>query len=49
MYDKLKTQALQRFEIQIESDLPIMSSFLRKKLNPFQVTVLGFKDVPFKT
>jgi hypothetical protein len=33
----------------IEADLPLMSDYLVRKLNPLQLTVVGFKGVPYKT
>lgn len=48
-YDKLKTLQIQQLTINLEFDVPLLSNYLRKKLNPLQLTVLGFKDVPAKT
>jgi len=34
--------------LKIESDQPLLSPYLRKKLNPLQITIESFKDVPLK-
>ena len=36
-------------EINITSDQPLLSPYLRKKLNPLQIDICVAKDVPFKT
>jgi hypothetical protein len=33
----------------ITSDKPILSSFLRKKLNPLQIKICVAKEIPYKT
>jgi hypothetical protein len=35
--------------VHIKSELPLLTEFLRKKLNPMQINLITFKDVPFKT
>jgi hypothetical protein len=45
----LKTVQILNFAVQIEFDQPILSGYLRKKLNPMQITLIGFKDVPIKS
>ena len=47
-FDKMKTMSLLYLNITIGTDLPILSSFLRAKLNPLQVNLVACKDVPYK-
>ena len=36
-------------EIRIKTQTGLLSSYLRKKLNPMQVRLMSIKDIPFKT
>lgn len=36
-------------QLKIVSDIPLLSDFLRKKLNPLQLTLVACKDIPYKT
>jgi hypothetical protein len=45
----LKTQELHYLEINIEADVPLLSPYLRKKLNPLQLDLRAVKDIPYKT
>ena len=36
-------------KVNISHDQPLLNEFLRKKLNPLQVNLVGCKDIPFKT
>ena len=36
-------------QLKITSDQPLLSEFLRKKLNPLQISLLACKDIPYKT
>jgi hypothetical protein len=33
----------------VTSEQPMLSEFLRKKLNPLQINLVSCKDIPFKT
>jgi hypothetical protein len=48
-FDKLKIMQLHYLTIKIQSDQPLLSDFLRKKLNPLQLNLLACKDIPYKT
>lgn len=36
-------------QITIQSPQPMLSEFLRKKLNPLQLQLVACKDIPYKT
>lgn len=48
-FDKMKTQALHYLNVTVQTDLPLLNNFLRRKLNPLQVNLVACKDVPYKT
>ena len=48
-FDKLKIMQLHYLTFKIQSDQPLLSEFLRKKLNPLQINLLACKDIPYKT
>ena len=48
-FDKLKPMALNYLNLQIKSELPLLSEYYRKKLNPLQINLVSIKDIPFKT
>ena len=35
-------------KVKLSSEQPLLSDFIRKKLNPLQVTLVAIKDIPFK-
>lgn len=47
-FDKLKTMAIHYMNIKVESDQPLLSDFLGKKLNPLQINLVAIKDIPYK-
>jgi hypothetical protein len=36
-------------QIKIFSEMPLLTPYLRKKLNPLQITIVACKDIPYKT
>lgn len=48
-FSKPKTPQLISLKFAIESDGPLLSDYLARKLNPLQLNIIGFKDVPFKS
>lgn len=48
-FDKLKTFQIHYLVISLQCEQPMLSEFLRKKLNPLQLNMVAFKDVPYKT
>ena len=40
---------IQYLEIKVKSVQPMLSEFMRKKLNPLQISLVSMKDIPFKT
>jgi hypothetical protein len=48
LYDCLKSLPLHHLKLHISCDQPMLSPFLRKKLNPCQVTVVAAKNIPYK-
>lgn len=48
-FDRLKTLPIHYLEIKISTQTALLSSFLRKKLNPMMITLVACKDIPFKT
>ena len=48
-FDKLKAMQLNYLTLSIKSDLPLLTPFYRKKLNPLQINLVSVKDIPFKT
>lgn len=45
----MKTMAIHYLEIKIACETPLLSYFLRKKLNPMQINLVACKNIPFKT
>ncbi len=41
--------SLHYLNFKITSDQPLLSDFMRKKLNPLQIHLLACKDIPYKT
>ena len=48
-FDKLKPMSLHYLSFKVCSDQPLLSEFLRKKLNPMQLNLVACKDIPYKT
>ena len=48
-FEKLKLYCINYLKIKIWANNPMLSEFLRKKLNPLQIFILAAKDVPEKT
>ncbi len=48
-FDRLKTMEIHFLKFKIECETPMLSPFLRKKLNPLQINVVAGKDIPYKT
>jgi hypothetical protein len=48
-FDKLKPMSLHYLTLKVSSDQPLLSEFLRKKLNPLQLNLIACKDIPYKT
>jgi len=48
-FHMLKPQQIHSLSVSISSDKPLLSEFLRKKLNPLQVNLVACKDIPYKT
>ena len=48
-FDKLKTLPIEYLTINVQSDRPLLSEYLRRKLNPLQINLVCCKDIPFKT
>ena len=48
-FDKLKIMSVHELTVKVESDLPLLSEYLGKKLNPMQINLVAIKDIPFKT
>ena len=40
---------LHYLEINVKADQPMLTEFLRKKLNPLQINLVSMKDIPFHT
>jgi hypothetical protein len=47
-FDKLKCVELHYLKISVSTDEPLLTPFMRKKLNPLQVNLIACKDIPFK-
>lgn len=47
-FDKLQTMAIHYLNVKVESDQPLLSDFLGKKLNPLQINLVAIKDIPYK-
>jgi len=45
----LKTLPIHWLKVSVTSELPMLTEFLRKKLNPLQINLVSCKDIPFKT
>ena len=45
----MKTLPIQWLKISVSSELPLLSDFYRKQLNPLQINLVSCKDIPFKT
>lgn len=43
------TQEIHSLVIKVESDQPLLSDFLARRLNPLQVNLLAIKDIPYHT
>lgn len=48
-FDKLKPLQIHYLNVSIQSETPLLSDFLRKKLNPLQINLVACKDIPYKT
>jgi len=48
-FDKLKAIEILYFNISISTNEPILTPFMRNKLNPLMVNLVACKDVPYKT
>lgn len=48
-FDKLKTLEMLYLNVTVFFDQPMLSTFLRNKLNPLQVELVACKDIPYKT
>lgn len=48
-FENIKVYSLNYVKIKISTDKPMLSEFIRKKLNPLQIFILAAKDVPSKT
>ena len=48
-FDKMQTLELLYLNISLQSDVPLLNSFQRRKLNPLLVTLVACKDVPYHT
>jgi len=40
--------AIHYLNVKVESDQPLLSDFLGKKLNPLQINLVAIKDIPYK-
>mmetsp|Transcript_39722 Transcript_39722/g.38288 ORF Transcript_39722/g.38288 Transcript_39722/m.38288 type:complete len:114 (-) Transcript_39722:724-1065(-) len=45
---KLKALEIHFLQIKVSCDQSLLSEFLRKKLNPLQVKLVGIKNIPYK-
>ena len=48
-FDKLKAMPINYLTLMIKCELPLLSEFYRKKLNPMLINLVSIKDIPFKT
>lgn len=48
-FDKLKTLEVLYMNITVSTDVPMLTPFYRKKLNPMQINLVACKAVPYKT
>lgn len=48
-FDKLKTLEFLYLNVHVCVDKPILTGYLRNKLNPLQVDLVACKDIPYKT
>ena len=48
-FENVKIYSLNYLKLSITTDQPLLSEFIRKKLNPLQIFILAAKDVPAKT
>ena len=49
MFENIKVYSINYIQLKITTDQPMLSEFIRKKLNPLQIFILAAKDVPGKT
>lgn len=49
VFDKCKTMEIHYLKFSINLDQPLLSNFLRRKLNPLMVNLVSAKKIPFKT
>lgn len=45
----MKTLPIHWLVVNIRSNVSLLSTFLRKKLNPLQINLVACKDIPYKT
>ena len=45
----LQTQEIHYLKVKLECDVPLLTEYLAKKLNPLQINLVAIKDIPFKT
>ena len=48
-FDRMKSNQILFLNVCIKSDVPLLSEYLHKKLNPLQVLLVSIKDIPFHT
>lgn len=48
-FENIKVYSVNYLKLKITTDQPMLSEFIRKKLNPLQIFILAAKDVPGKT
>lgn len=49
LFDRVKPLQIHYVSVTVQSDQPLLSEFLRKKLNPLQINLVACKDIPYKT
>jgi hypothetical protein len=45
----LQTQEIHYLKVKLETDKPLLTEYLAKKLNPLQINLVAIKDIPYKT